>query len=333
MADRAGLNRPTIFRQIALNRLSSPDDIDRLLVVTSPRGWLALLGLAIVVGASLAWAFEVTVPLSVAGEGILLKSGGIFEIDFESGGRLVDIAVGAGDIVHEGQVVARVAQPELTDQLEQARARLDRMRAERGARARREARARIHEAEEAVARLERELTRAAEVRSPYTGRIIEVAAEQNSVVARGEPLLTLDLTGRTVAALEAIVYVPARNGKRIKPGMRVQLAPATVRPEEYGYLLGTVTRVSDFPSTSRGMLRVLKNQELVAALSAAGPPQEVHVDLIPDETTTSRYRWSSSKGPPVEMQTGTLCRALVVFDARRPIEIVMPFLRGTGGGS
>lgn len=378
------MNRPSVFRQVALNRLSSPDDIDRLLRVTSPRGWLTLIGLALVIFTSVVWAFRVTVPLTVAGEGILLKSGGLFDIVFDASGRLVDIAVGPGDLVREGQVVARMAQPELAERLHQAQIELAARNAEQeraitaGARetdleiryldrrrqslertlaagsdpaarddmaqvaiqqlqvrAKRErdlrdAASRVREASEQVARLERELSIASEVRSPYTGRVIEIAAEPHAVVARGESLLTLDLTGRTVTALEAIVYVPARDGKRVKPGMPVQLAPATVRPEEYGYLLGTVTRVSDFPSTSRGMVRVLKNKELVASLSDAGAPYEVHVDLLPDHATVSRYRWSSSKGPPVEIQTGTLCSAFVVFDSRRPVEIVMPFVRTSG---
>ena len=316
------MNRPTIFRQAALNRLSSPDEIDRLVHVTSARSWLALVSIGLVVGAWTIWAFAATVPLTVSGDGILLKSGGVFEIDFDASSRVVDIAVRAGEMVHEGQVVARIAQPELLQELQQARALLE--RAPRGARAR--------DAADRVDRLERELIHATEVRSPYTGRVIEVTAEPHAVVARGEPLLTLDPTGPTIAALEAIVYVPARSGKRIRPGMLVQLAPASVRSEEYGYVLGQVARVSDFPSTSRGMLRVLKNQELVAALSAAGPPQEVHVDLIPDQSTVSRYRWSSSKGPPLALQTGTLCSAAVVYATRRPIDIVMPLLRGAMGG-
>ena len=52
-----------------------------------------------------------------------------------------------------------------------------------------------------------------------------------------------DLTGKAVKGLEAIVYIPSVHGKKIRPGMEVQIAPSTVKKEEFGYLLGTVTYV------------------------------------------------------------------------------------------
>ncbi|MGA1194869.1 MAG: hypothetical protein ACO36I_00070 [Candidatus Latescibacterota bacterium] len=34
-----------IFRQAALDRLSSPDQLDQLMRVTTPKGWIALMAL------------------------------------------------------------------------------------------------------------------------------------------------------------------------------------------------------------------------------------------------------------------------------------------------
>ena len=36
----------SIFRQAALDRLSSPEQLDRVMRVTDPKGWIALSGLA-----------------------------------------------------------------------------------------------------------------------------------------------------------------------------------------------------------------------------------------------------------------------------------------------
>jgi HlyD family secretion protein len=379
------MNRPTVFRQAALNRLSSPDEIDRVLRVTSPRGWIALVALALLVSTSVVWGVTAAVPLTVAARGILLKSGGVLEIVSDASGRVMDVAVQLGDLVREGQVVARLAQPDLADRVQQARLALAARREERdeamaggardaelelaaiarqhahdeesiardpdgeGARLDREdltlltirrrqvrsryerdvqrATVRVHEAERTVAQLERALTAAVEIRSTYTGRVIEIAAEQGAVINRGVALVALDPAGRTVTGLEAILFVPARDGKRVKPGLPVQIAPAAIRPEEYGYLLGKVTQVSEFPTTPRAMLRVLKNGDLVTTMSSAGPLHEVHVDLMPDQSTPSLYRWSSSAGPPLRLQSGTLCDAQIAFDTRRPIELVLPFLR------
>jgi HlyD family secretion protein len=185
----------------------------------------------------------------------------------------------------------------------------------------------VREVENDVKQLERALTAGAEVRSPYSGRIVEGGAEQGAMVNQGESLFTLDLTGRTVAALEALVYVPAKDGKRVAAGMVVQIAPATVRPEEFGYLLGKVTYVSDLPASARSMSRVLKNDSLVATLTGGTPPHEVHVDLLPDSIAESGYKWTTAKGPPMKIQSGTLGTAAIVIESRRPIEMVVPFFR------
>jgi HlyD family secretion protein len=178
-----------------------------------------------------------------------------------------------------------------------------------------------------VAETERAIKANTEVLSQHTGRILEVIAEQGAVVARGDPILTLDLMGRTVKELVAVLYVPSIYGKQIKVGMPVYIAPSTVKREEYGLMVGRVTYVSDYPATSQGMLRVLKNDKLLDALVGVDAPYEVHADLLVDEHTVSGYKWSSSDGPPLKIQSGSRAAAYITVDARRPIEMVVPLLR------
>ena len=96
-------------------------------------------------------------------------------------------------------------------------------------------------------------------------------------------------------------------------------------------MVGRVTYVSDYPSTSRGMLRILKNDKLLTSLAGTDSPYEVHADLLIDEHTFSGYRWSSSLGPPLKIQSGTRAAAYITVDSRRPIEMVVPLLRGYTG--
>ena len=189
------------------------------------------------------------------------------------------------------------------------------------------ARIRVEAASTAVAQLERELREATEITSPYRGRVLEIMTEPGALVERGQSLFTLDLLGEDAKELEVVLYVSSRDGKRVAPGMEVQLAPSTVRPEEHGFMLGRVTRVSDFPATAQGMQRILKNPELVTGLSGGDAPYEVWVQLLVDRTTPSGYRWSSSRGPKVAIEGGTLCQAIIKIGAQRPIEMVLPLLR------
>ncbi len=95
----------------------------------------------------------------------------------------------------------------------------------------------------------------------------------------------------------AVLFVPASAGKRVQPGMRVRISPSTVKREEYGSMLGKVAWAAEFPSTQRGMIRLLGNEALVQKLMEEGPPIQVNVALERDPRTPTGYRWSSSTGP------------------------------------
>lgn len=410
-----------IFRKVSLERLASPEQLDQLMRVTDPRGWIALSGLLCVVATALAWGLLGSVRQNVQGMGILVRSGGVFEIVPLAGGRVVDVSVAPGDLVTAGQVVARLEQPELLEGLERAKAAATALRvqhrytiengdkyialetshlkqqratiehalasAERnmawyaekvaiqerlvtdglllkqnllstkqqydGAKQRvaearsqlaqlevrelelwnkkneaiRQSQFRLDDQARLVAQLEREFKAKTQVVAPYDGRILEVMTEPGAVVGASQPVVTLDLTGRTVKDLEAVVFVPSIYGKQIQLGMTMLLAPATVRQEEYGMMVGRVTYVSDFPATMKGMLRVLKNERLMTGLAGDDAPYEVHADLILDPTTESRYRWTSSHGPPTKIESGTLAAASITVSTRRPIQLVIPLVR------
>lgn len=418
--------KPEIFRKVALERLSSPEQLDQLMQVTTPKGWMGLATVGGLLLVALTWSIVGSIPERIPGQGILLRSGGVYEVVSQSGGRVADLSVRVGDMISEGQVVARLAQPQLAEQLQQTRTRVTELEAqhremerfvERDAqlqtaflaqrranleqsiraaqvalgalgekirtqeellgqglltrqtllgtvqehervkeqiradeaqltelnvqhlqarnRAQQEVQAsltRLQDARRELAQLENDLGVQSEVSTPYTGRVLEVMAEQGGMVDRGEPVLSVSLSGRAVKNLEAVVYVPSTHGKKIKPGMEIQIAPSTVKKEEFGYLLARVTYVSDFPATPQGMLRVLKNSQLVSSLSGQDAPYEVHADLVPDVGNPSQFRWSSSEGPPIQIQSGTLAAASIVVERRRPILMLLPQLRQHAGG-
>jgi HlyD family secretion protein len=410
-----------IFRKVALDRLSSPEQLDQVMETTDPRGWIALAALALLLATAIAWGFLGELPDRVAGAGILTKTGGVLEVVSPNSGRVTDVSVRVGEIVSQGQVVAWVDQPALFAQLQQARMSLETLRrqqsdaasfgasnarlqsaemAEQRANGLRSIEAseqtlkslqerlraqdqlvqqglltrstllqtqqqydqtreklessradltqlqsrfesQRHDAEEQlrsgqakidaaaaqVAQLERDFKTASQVTSPYTGRVLELMTEPGKIVGTGEPVLSLDRAGREVQDLEAVIYVPASQGKRIRTGMAIQVAPSTVRQEEFGMMLGTVTFVSSYPATSKGMMRVLKNEQLVQSLQGQGSPYEVHAQLVVDPSTESHYRWSSSHGPPTTIQSGTVANAQVIVETQRPIAQVIPLLR------
>jgi HlyD family secretion protein len=125
------LAQRSIFRQAALNRLSSPDQLDRLMHVTTPRGWVALAGLCLVLLFALLWSVFGNLPTTITGTGILLSSAGILEIEVQGSGVVTDLRVAVGDKISRGDTIARVGQPQLQQRVEQSRDRLRILQAER----------------------------------------------------------------------------------------------------------------------------------------------------------------------------------------------------------
>jgi len=165
--------------------------------------------------------------------------------------------------------------------------------------------------------------------SPVSGKILELFASVGKVIGTGDPLLTAEVKVHDIDVLSAVVYFPPRDGKRVRPGMESQLSPSVAKPEEYGSMLGVVSQVSAFPASTRGMLRILQNPDLVSKLSKVGAPIMVYATLLRDPDTVSGYKWSSGGGPPVQIDSGTMCSVGVVVDRQRPIDLVVPYLKKT----
>lgn len=402
-------------------RLASPEQLDMLLKVTSPKGWLALLALGFFLITVMLWGIFGSIPTRVSGQGMLIKSGGVFQVVALSSGQLTAAYPDVEEIVEKGQTIARIAQPEIIEKIRTGTAELAEKKAEHQrllefvtedlrkskehAASRRDnlkssvqfARQRLQWLEDrqkdqkklleqglitkqtflntqqeitstqqdietsknqieqialdgfqledqkerqirtsaqAISQKERELASLEEfyesnsrVVSPFSGRVLEVMKDAGATVVLGTPLLSLELVGAAIQNLEAVVFVSARDGKRVRPGMKAHISPSTVKQEEYGFILGMVTHVAEFPSTTQGMMRVLQNDSLVQTLSEGGAPIQIFANLLPDPGTKSGFKWSSPKGPPVTVQSGTMAAVTITLDEQPPISLVIPPLK------
>jgi HlyD family secretion protein len=68
-------NKRQIFRQPALDRLSNPERLDKLMQVVNPQDWLPLAALAIFGGLGGLWSIFGNIPLTVMGKGVLIRAG------------------------------------------------------------------------------------------------------------------------------------------------------------------------------------------------------------------------------------------------------------------
>lgn len=413
-----------LFRKEALERLSSPERLDLLMQVVSPKGWIALACLGGGILLLVLWSVFGRLPVTVNAKGVIVRPHEVVSLQAIGGGRIRELRVRPGSTVKEGDVLAVLEQPELAEQLRQHRARLaelerqqaslaslqatfaeqtlrtlaqqrdnveqlireakslDPILAQRLAENRRlnqlravsvdavlaaeqsylQNRNRIAELEAQLKELEGKKTSVAQQRleaeaqrdqllremrasgavlevqleqqgrviSRRAGRILEVAVAVGDVIAPGTRVASL-ARGEGEGPLMGVTYFPVSDGKKVRPGMRLQLTPDTVKRERFGGIVGRVVSVSSFPVTEQALANTLGNAELARAFSAAGPLIEVQAELERDPSNQSGFKWSSSRGPAIAVTTGTTGAARVTVEEVPPIVLAFAILRSSSG--
>lgn len=278
-----------LFRKVALERLSSPEQLDQLMRVVPPLGWLALVPLLGLLFLAILWGWFGSVATSVGGKCMLMSPLGLGDVSSVSGGRITETLVRVGDTVKANQIVARVAQSELADRVDQGR-------------------------------------QTTAVSSPYDGRVVDIKIGVGSLIAPGGSLMTVEKASGEAGGLQAVIYLPAAEGGRVRTGMTAQVTPSTVKREEHGFILAEVAYVSDYPATPQSMMLLLQNETLVKELMGDSPPKEIRATLVPDGNA-SGYRWASPAGSSVAVKSGTPCTAEIVVERQRPLSLVIPALK------
>jgi hypothetical protein len=90
-----------------LERMGSPEQLDQLMVVTSPRAWIALSAAGLVLALVVLWSILGRIPTTVDGQGALVRIGGVVPVCARCAGRIISV-VPDGTTVREGEVVVRL---------------------------------------------------------------------------------------------------------------------------------------------------------------------------------------------------------------------------------
>lgn len=273
------------FRKGVVDKLSSPEQLDQLMVVVRPKAWITLLGLLLLVIAAIIWAIWGEVPVEVSGRGIILTERGLFGISSSESGIVAEIPVKLGDWLKKDTVVLRVY------------------------------------------RGEEEKDKPIEIYAYQAGRLAELN------VAVGDYLQVGQLIGFGEYGLEegenlvCRAYFPASIGEKISVGMEGKIALENIDTEVYGFLLGKVSFVSEFPASDRDLIQVLRNPQLVNFMKQDKPTViSVHLIPIKNPNTPSGYAWTSGIGPKEYVKSGSLCAVKIITQKKRPISYLFPNL-------
>jgi HlyD family secretion protein len=189
----------------------------------------------------------------------------------------------------------------------------------------------IQEIKRNIARLEVDLQEKSKIRSGYSGRVEEIAAKTGQVLTTGGTIATLNVATPS-DKLVSVTYLAVQDGKRIKPGMPVQVTPSIVKRERFGGITGSVTYVSSLPATAQGATVLIGNEDMVKSLMSGDRTIEVFAQLDEDSATESGYKWSSSKGPKQKLSAATTTTVQIKVGEQSPISYILPMLKIVSDG-
>lgn len=249
-----------IYRSEAVRKLRDPQQLDMAIRLTSTSGWLALAAVALIIAATVAWAFLGTLPYRVDGLGVILqRNSEIFPLQAAGSGRVTEVLVRPGERVAADQPLVRLRNIDTDQRLRAAErllASLKSQRASRGTAIASEVAARSKVTEAAVAAYRRKI-------AELTQRIAYLekrGSDERDDLARG--LITRDTYETTLESL--------RNARQ------------EVRSQEVA-VSQTQTDQLDFEATSRRELSEIDQQ----ILQAQNARDEVAVTVTEEQVVAS----------------------------------------------
>lgn len=302
-----------IFSREALNKLRSPEKLDTLLPITTPINWMALIAIGILLFSVVLWSIFGAFTVKVDGMGMIMDSAGIVNVSHISEGKIKQIYVHSGSKIKKGDLIARMEQPVQDADTRMAQYNIALSQSDRDAMSR---------ASEHDAKKTQELV-SEYIYSDYDGIVDEIMVETGSIINVGTPICSIRRT-QNRDELSGVLYIPVEQGKRVETGMSIQLAPNGVDTSQSGWLLGVVRSVSQYPTSTTAMSKVLGNEQLVQYIlnNERGAVMEVKFDLVKDENSESGYLWTSFVGQHKPITAGSFCTGSIIIDRVPPIEKV-----------
>lgn len=97
-----------LYRKSALERMASPEQLDKALKVTSPLSWLSLGGVTLIIAVTVIWSVVGRIPVAMTTNGIIASPVNTNAVYTENAGKVDSVYVSVGDEIHPGDEVALI---------------------------------------------------------------------------------------------------------------------------------------------------------------------------------------------------------------------------------
>ena len=281
-----------LYRKSALEKISSPEQLDKALTVTSPMSWIALLVVTVVIVITVIWSVIGTIPVTVTTTGIVASPVSTNAVFCPETGSIMSILVNPNKEIGINDPVAtyKTGNGEVKTVYSDQFGVVTEIIAKRS----------IPDGD---------------TKSNQQNQ----SDQKNGKINQGDELLRI--SPKSSSSQVIVCYVDLADAKKIRRGMLANISLNIKESNTYGHMVARVINIDSYAASTEGMNYVLGSNNNVASTFRKDNKAVVAVtcELVPDPTTISGYFWSNEKGGKLEVTNGTLVNAKIIVEEVHPI--------------
>ena len=140
-----------------------------------------------------------------------------------------------------------------------------------------------------------------------------------SAIQMGDLVVGVTNADSTTNEAEIRAYVSSTVAQSIQKGMEVRIYPSVSGSENYGYVQGLVSDISNYPITETNISETLGRFYTSQIVPQNENIVEIRVTLLGGSDGSTGV-WSRAEGGSLTIDTGTLCNMEVIVDEMTPWE-------------
>jgi HlyD family secretion protein len=175
--------------------------------------------------------------------------------------------------------------------------------------------------ESEVSLLDKQIDEQGELKSHISGRVVEITSSVGDFLSPGSPVILVQ-PDSSDDKMTFVVFISSEQVKPVKKSMDTELQLSAFPSTKYGKLMAKVKGISPMPLSSSGLMKVLRNDQLVQRITEAGSPFMVNVDIVRDKQ--GKFKWSSKSDGERELQVGMVGQGSIITREERLIWLLLP---------
>jgi HlyD family secretion protein len=169
--------------------------------------------------------------------------------------------------------------------------------------------------------LEKQIGKQGELKSHISGRVVEITSAVGDFLSPGSPVILIQ-PDSSDDKLMFFVFISSEQVKPVKENLKAELQLSAFPPTKYGKLKAKVKDISPMPLSSSGLMKVLRNDQLVQRITEVGSPFMVKVDI--DRNEQGHFKWTSKSDEVRQVQVGMVGQGSIITREEKLIWLLLP---------